>query len=147
MKSTVSGLKAILLACLAVGLAFPAAAAGDLLDDNGISAALPGITLDGVYADGGFFSETYAVGGAITYRDRNGKAGGSWSIKDGMFCTFYENQQGACFFVRRDGENCFAFIEPKIGPGGNKTPRDAWTSRGWNRASPSSCVEERKGTI
>ena len=104
MKSTVNGPAGVVLACFLALFAVPAGAAGELLDEKGIASSLSGITLDGVYHDGGFFSETYAAGGGITYRDRNGKADGNWSIKDGLFCTFYENQQGACFFVRRDGK-------------------------------------------
>ena len=146
MKSTVNGLIPAVIAVLLAVFALPAAA-DDMLDEGAIAATLTGITLDGVYADGGFFSETYAAGGAIAYRDRNGKSDGTWSIKDGMFCTFYENQQGACFFVRREGDNCFAFIEPKLGAGGSKVPRETWTSRGWNRATPSTCVVERKNSI
>jgi hypothetical protein len=147
MESTVNGPAGVVLACYLALLAVPAGAAGEILDEKAIASSLSGVTLDGVYADGGFFSETYATGGDITYRDRNGKADGNWSINDGMFCTFYENQQGACFFVRRDGDNCFAFIEPKIGPNGTKLPRDQWTSRGWNRATPSSCLVDRKDSI
>ena len=144
--STVSGLRALVAA-----VAFPAlaagAATGDLMDDAGIRAALAGITLDGVYAQGIFFTETYAADGTIAYVDGNGPNTGSWSVKDGMFCTFYQEQQGACFFVRREGINRFAFFEPKAGPGGTKAPRDAWTSRGWNRDEPSTCTEPRNGTI
>ena len=48
---------------------------------------------------------------SIRYHDVNGADSGEWSVKDDTFCTFYEGQEGACFFVERDGANCFTFFE------------------------------------
>jgi hypothetical protein len=144
MMSTV---KALLLVAGLSGAAVSVAAADGFLGDADLAATFTGMTLDGVYQDGGFFSETYAPDGTIRYVDANGRSEGSWAVKDGAFCTFYKSQEGSCFFVRREGTNCFAFFEPKAGPGGSKVPREDWTSRGWNRASPSTCVESRQGTI
>jgi hypothetical protein len=144
--STVRALPALLVAAALAGPA-PAAVAEDFLGDAAIRTAFAGVTLDGVYAEGIFFTETYAADGTIAYVDRNGPNTGTWSVRDGMFCTFYQAQQGACFFVRRDGENCYAFFEPKAGAGGSKVPRDVWTSRGWDRARPSTCTETRKDSI
>jgi hypothetical protein len=147
MMSTVRASSLFSAGLIWIGVLTPAIAAGALLSNEDLAPTFRGITLDGVYQDGGFFSETYAADGTIRYFDGNGKANGNWSVKDGAFCTFYENQEGSCFFVRREGPNCFAFFEPKVGPGASRLPRDEWTSRGWNRASPSTCVESRQGTI
>jgi hypothetical protein len=39
----------------------------------------------------------------------------------------------------RDGENCFTFYEAVEEQPGDPKPHTAWTSRGWNRASDSTC--------
>ena len=76
--------------------------------------------------------------GSIRYHDVNGSDSGEWSVKDDTFCTFYESQQGACFFVERDGKNCFTFFEAR-GDQNGPPPPSTWTSRGWNRESKSTC--------
>ena len=70
----------------------------------------------------------------------NGADSGQWSVEGDTFCTFYESAQGACFFVERDGENCFTFYEAVEGAGGALSPSETWTSRGWNRESDSTCT-------
>jgi len=145
--STVQGFRRLALWLALSAMAAPAFAAGTLLANDDLGRTFSGVTLDGVYKDGGFFSETYAADGTISYLDANGKADGTWSVKDGAFCTFYKKQEGSCFFVKQEGSNCFAFFEPKAGPSGSKVPREEWTSRGWNRANPSTCVEPKQGTI
>jgi hypothetical protein len=101
--------------------------------------AFEGITLDGVYKDGLFFSETYFEDGLIRYHDVQGADSGEWTVEDDTFCTFYENQTGACFFVVRDGENCFSFFEAVEDERGGVFPADDWTSRGWNREMDPTC--------
>lgn len=124
----------------------PAAAlAGAPVED--LEAVFRGMTLDGVYADGLFFSETYFEDGLIRYHDATGADSGEWSVRDGMFCTFYETQQGACFFVRRDGENCFTFYESVAGEDGSLAPRPDWTSRGWDRSRDPTCPENPEAVI
>jgi hypothetical protein len=142
-----SGLRLLAFGLGLAALPAFASAAGALLGNDDLTRTFPGMTLDGVYKDGGFFSETYAPDGTIRYLDANGRGEGNWSVRDGAFCTFYTKQEGSCFFVRQEGANCFAFFEPKAGPAGTRVPRDEWTSRGWSRASPSTCVEPRQGTI
>ena len=97
-----------------VALAFlgagPAAASQRMSADD-IATALGGIVLDGIYADGTYFTEAYHDDHSIRYWDANGAASGEWSIEKGLFCTFYENLEGACFAVERDGANCFTFFE------------------------------------
>jgi hypothetical protein len=147
MMSIASDLRLVALGLALAALPAPAMPAEAILGNDDLTRTFSGMTLDGVYKDGGFFSETYRPDGTINYLDANGRNDGNWSVKDGAFCTFYREQQGSCFFVRQEGANCFAFFEPKTGPGGTKVPRDDWTSRGWNRASPSTCTEPRQGTI
>jgi hypothetical protein len=121
-------------------LAAPAMAlAGERLSNDQIAKALSGVTLDGVYDSGAFFSETYNDDNSIRYHDVSGADSGEWSVKGGKFCTFYESQDGACFYVEQDGANCFTFFEPEETGGETAPPKKDWTSRGWNREHPSTC--------
>ena len=137
MKSTNKPIITLLLAA-AVSLAVFSADAGQRMTSSEIEGAFNGITLDGIYNDGTFFSETYKDDGSIRYHDRNGSDSGEWSVKGDTFCTFYESQQGACFFVERDGKNCYTFFEAR-GDQNGPAPSGAWTSRGWNREGKSTC--------
>lgn len=137
------------LAGLAVLLAMAAPViAGERMPEADIAKTFSGVTLDGVYATGAFFSESYNEDGTIRYHDVEGADSGEWSVQNGKFCTFYQDQQGACFFVERDGSNCFTFFEPEDvtapAPKDGTTPPEPgpkkdWTSRGWDRSHPSTC--------
>lgn len=129
------------------GLAFSTAEAGQSMAAAEIEETFRGITLDGVYNDGTFFSETYFDDGSIRYHDAFGADSGDWWVRGDMFCTFYEMQQGSCFFVVREGDNCFTFFEPERGPGGEIVPRENWTSRGWNREDDATCVKPPEAVI
>lgn len=109
--------------------------------------AFEGITLDGIYHDGLFFSETYFENGLIRYHDVQGADSGEWTVEDDTFCTFYESQTGACFFVVRDGENCFSFYEAIEDDRGRLSPAADWTSRGWNRAMDPTCTTPPAASI
>jgi hypothetical protein len=138
MMSTRSRLS-VLMAVIVV-LASSTVEAGRSMASAEIEATFRGITLDGVYNDGAFFSETYFDDGSIRYHDALGADSGDWSVRGDMFCTFYEGQQGSCFFVVREGNNCFTFFEPERVPGGGIVPRESWTSRGWNREQAATCI-------
>jgi hypothetical protein len=129
------------LAVLAVALvSLPdAGAAGERLFGFEMAKAFSGITLDGIYDDGSFFSETYFEDGSIRYHDVHGADSGQWSVEGDTFCTFYDSQQGACFFVEKDGDNCFSFYEAVEGADGKLEPNETWTSRGWNRQADPTC--------
>lgn len=127
-----------LVAGFALLATFPASA-GQRMTEAEIEATFPGMTLDGIYSDKLYFTETYKDDGSIRYRDANGSDAGDWSVKDGTFCTYYDAQEGACFYVVRNGENCFTFYEAIEGDGGKLKPKDEWTSRGWNRAEAATC--------
>ena len=123
------------VALLALGAA--AGPAGTRMGDAAMAAAFAGTTLEGIYADGTYFTEAYHDDGSIRYWDATGADSGEWSIEDGKFCTFYEGLQGACFVVERDGDNCFTFREKD--PDTGEIDPDTWTSRGWNRARKPTC--------
>lgn len=127
------------MALAALVVACPMAAAGERLAGSAIEATFKGMTLDGIYDDGAFFSETYFDDGSIRYHDDQGADSGEWSVKGDTFCTFYEGQDGACFFVERDGTNCFTFFEATEDTSKNLTPRETWTSRGWDRKAEATC--------
>ena len=127
------------LALLLLAVSAQPALAGEQMKGGDIAAALSGITLDGIYNDRSYFTETYNDDGSIRYHDTRRSDTGQWSVKGDTFCTFYEEQSGACFYVVRDGENCFTFHEAVEGTDGKLGPRETWTSRGWNRAARDTC--------
>lgn len=126
------------LALLAALLAPATGMAGEPLGEAEIASTFRGMTLDGIYRDGEFFSETYNEDGSIRYHGQTGADSGEWSVEGGRFCTFYEGAEGACFFVERDGANCFTFTAPDE-KAGRTVPQKDWTSRGWDRTKPSTC--------
>jgi hypothetical protein len=117
------------------------AAAGERMRAADIAKTFEGMTLDGIYENGAFFTETYNDDGSIRYHDSNGADSGKWSVENDQFCTFYSGQQGACFFVQRDGANCFSFFEESQAKDHKGEPADHWTSRGWSRDAASTCPE------
>lgn len=137
IRSTACRGRAAILLAATILLAAPASA-GERVKGTELEGIFSGMTLDGIYADGTFFSESYKDDGSIRYHDPDGADSGEWSIEGERFCTFYENSQGACFFVERDGANCFSFYAPD-GEGENAKPQADWTSRGWNRELPPTC--------
>lgn len=130
-----AGLASVMLAAMTPS----AVRAGERVPESEIEKSLAGVTLDGIYNNGAFFTETYNEDGSVRYHDIDGSDSGQWSVQAGKFCTFYETQQGACFFVERDGTNCFTFFVPDEKGGPNAGPVKDWTSRGWDRRKPSTC--------
>ena len=124
---------------LALVAATPPAAAGERMFGFEMEKTFSGQTLDGIYENGSFFSETYFEDGSIRYHDVQGADSGEWSVEEDTFCTFYEAASGACFFVERDGDNCFTFFQAVAGDGGKMVPSADWTSRGWRRGEDSTC--------
>lgn len=116
-----------------------AAHAGQSMNGTEIEATFRGITLDGVYGDGTFFSETYFEDGTIRYHESGVADSGDWSVRDGLFCTFYEGLEGGCFFVFREGSNCFVFYGAVEGADGNPVQDESLTAHGWDRRSEATC--------
>jgi hypothetical protein len=134
MKST-DACRRGMVAALALMMAATAAApalAGEKLNDSELRLALSGVTVEGDYGDGAPFTETYRANGSIKYSDEQGAQTGTWSIKDGHFCTFYKGMDGGCFVVERDGANCYTFFsaDPQTG----KIDPLHWTARAWDSA-------------
>ncbi|MBP0614145.1 hypothetical protein [Jiella mangrovi] len=149
------GLLAFLLFTSVLG-AEEIAAAGPAgsLDDAGLISALSGRNLEGVYADATPWSEAYAKGGTLSYRDRLGLWAGDWSVRNDRFCTFYRDEaiSGGCFLVARRGENCFDFYavdlssEPVVAAGDIAAGRN-WTARGWYVEAESTCPDENQHVV
>jgi hypothetical protein len=125
-------------------LAAPPAAASGMSADQ-IEATFSGATLDGIYFDGTYFTETYHDDGTIRYWDGISADSGEWSVEHGQFCTFYEGQEGACFTVERDGDNCFTFFEKDADTGAIDPKK--WTSRGWIRGHDNTCPDVPKAKL
>lgn len=108
-----------------------------------LQSTFSGQTIDGHYPNGSTFTETYASGGRIDYRDDMRSNGGRWSIVDGTFCTIYdEDPTGGCFRVIRSGSNCFEFYFVARSEEEASRPRAPdWTARGWIADKSSTCTE------
>src|SRR5262245_3311591 len=90
MKST----KTLTAVLMAVSLSATTAGAIDQQHGFEIRRALAGITLDGIYPDGSFFSETYNQDGTLSYHDANHDDTGTWQTARDQFCTYYKGQKG-----------------------------------------------------
>jgi hypothetical protein len=124
---------------LALALAAGTALAAERLDDDAITATLSGVTLEGVYGDGARFSEMYIDNGRVSYFDARGFVTGTWEVKGGTLCTFYEGMEGGCFAVERESENCFVFLAASSGKGKEGGESGEIVARGWDSARPSTC--------
>ena len=105
-----------LTACLAL-IATPAGAA-ELMTAEAMRGDFGGHTISGYYVrDQVAFVETYVEGGAISYKDTLGQDTGTWSLKDGTFCTFYDHITGACWYVVKEKPDCYEFYNAADFPG------------------------------
>lgn len=129
------------LATLVALLSIPAtlALAGEVdgplwLKDDAIKAALSGQTLEGRYANGRTFTESYQTNGRVAYVERGATIGGRWSVTEGTLCTIYDTDPtGGCFRVAKVGKNCFEFYFAARSEQQAPGPDDAkpqWTARG-----------------
>lgn len=115
------------------------------MDDASLAAAFKGKALDGEYASGRGFKETYRSDGGLRYKDDMRESGGHWSVKSGTFCTIYDDDPaGGCFRVEKASDNCFEFYfvartEDKAPGHADTAP--SWTARAWVAAQPSTCKE------
>ena len=136
MKSTKTLFAALLLLSLSAG---ERAQASEQMHGFELRRVFPGITLDGIYRDGSFFTETYDEDGTIRYHDANSADSGRWEIELDKFCTYYDSQKGGCFYVSSDGSNCFTFYHEVPGKSPRELETGAFDARGWNRDHPSTC--------
>jgi hypothetical protein len=101
-------------------------------------------TLNGAYASGLEFTETYLSDGTINYSDARLQATGRWHISDQGFCTFYDGSaemSGGCFLARKVSANCFEFYLRESQdsgplPEGETRP---YVAQGWYPEEPSTC--------
>ncbi len=120
-------------ACCALATSALATPNAATMDEAAIRAAFAGKTIQGNYASGKPFTETYRADGAIIYRERDIEYRGHWSVQSDAFCTIYHSDPtGGCFKVKRESENCFEFYFISRTEGqaaNNETVKPAWTAR------------------
>ena len=118
---------------------------GNWMDGAGLTSTFKGKALDGEYASGRTFKETYMDDGGLHYQDDGRVNGGHWSVSSGTFCTIYDDDPaGGCFRVQKIGANCFEFYfvartEDKAPGPPDRDP--SWTARAWISGHASTCKE------
>ena len=130
-------LTALTVIALTLTAAVPASGldGGNWMDGARLTAAFAGHAVDGEYASGRTFKETYKADGNLHYQDDMRESGGHWSVTSGTFCTIYDDDPaGGCFRVQQFGANCFEFYfvartEDKAPGPADGEP--AWTARAW----------------
>ena len=118
------------------------------MTETAMRTAFIGKTLDGYYADGKDFTETYTPDGRLDYRESRRKLSGYWYFQGNAFCTIYDPGQdlaGGCFTAVQVSANCYEFYVTSEG-GRRESDRDmapgpsgAWTARASRRGEPSTC--------
>ena len=132
----------VLIAVLLVAapaLAQNAKGKAPLLSGAEISSVMNGMTMTGNYGNGVKFTETYHPDGSIDYSDDQGSDTGRWFTRGDLFCTFYNNYDGACFAVRQSGPNCFEYYTEQEEDGSIHAYEGAWNSVGWDISKDSTC--------
>ena len=130
----------LLLACAAPCLA----GERQYMSGAELTSVFPGMTMVGNYGDGVKFAETYHLGGNITYRDDQESDTGHWFERNGLFCTFYQHGDGACYAVTQTGANCYEMYVRENEDGSKSKFSDNWNSVGWDNRRPSTCDLEDK---
>jgi hypothetical protein len=134
------------LACSTASLATETLKAPVPLDGPAIIKTFEGKTVKGVYADGTPVQESYKVGGGIDYWDSFRTSTGTWSVVNGLFCTFYNatEMSGGCFRVEQVSANCFDYFalagstEEALKP----TDKPRYTARAHILGAPDTCPDE-----
>ncbi|HEX6001435.1 MAG TPA: hypothetical protein VFZ16_18880 [Hyphomicrobiaceae bacterium] len=137
-----------LVAC--VGADAARADRGGWMTESAMRTAFIGKTLDGHYADGMPWTETYAPNGRLDYRDQRRAGPGDWHFRDNVFCTFYDpgyGLNGGCFRALRTSANCYEFYLAGLGgpddeAGEPPAPLRRWVARAALRDAPSTCQEQ-----
>ena len=110
------------------------------------AAAFVGQTIEGVYADGRWWSEDIASDGTTAYREDDLSAAGSYWFAGERMCFLYRDplDGGACFELWQRSANCYD-VYPADDDG---TIRAAlwqrvvgvlWHARFWRTGHPSTC--------
>ncbi len=116
------------------------------LDDGEILSQFKNETIDGRYANGKAFTESYAADGRITYKEPGVTLAGRWSVTEGTLCTIYDGDaSGGCYRVARVARNCFEFYfvsRTEAAAPGPPDGKPAWTARGSVQGQASACHDE-----
>lgn len=122
----------------------PLAARDSWMSESEIQTRFQGVAIDGHYASGKTFSESYLADGRLEYQERDRRNGGRWSVQSGAFCTIYDRDPtGGCYRVKRVGSNCFEFyFVARTEEQARRDPNEpSWTARGWVRTEPATCTD------
>ena len=107
-----------------------------------IKTTFGGKTIQGHYASGTAFIETYHAEGGIDYVERTRQFIGHWSLQGDAFCTIYRaDGSGGCYRVTQVGENCYEFYfvaRTEYDAANALTIPPSWTAR--------AAVSDRSGT-
>jgi hypothetical protein len=111
------------------------------MTEQTLRAAFIGKTLDGYYADGEDWTETYRQDGRLDYSDRKRRGAGYWYFRDHVFCTFYDpghDINGGCFTAFQVSANCYEFYLAGVSER-EADPAGGWVARASRRDEPSTC--------
>lgn len=115
------------------------------MSDAEIAAQFNDATVDGAYASGRPFTESYRADGRVEYAGHGLTIGGHWSVTAGTLCTIYETDpSGGCFRVAKVAENCFEFFfvsRTEQAAPGPEDAHPAWTARGSIRGADATCPD------
>lgn len=117
------------------------------MSEEAMRTAFIGKTLDGHYANGLTWTETYDSDGRLEYKERVRASGGYWYFRDHVFCTFYDpgkGLNGGCFTTIATGANCYEFYlaglsEREADEAAPLDPLRRWVARASRRGEPSTC--------
>jgi hypothetical protein len=103
------------------------------MDETAMKSAFAGKTIQGNYASGKAFTETYRADGSIDYSENNLEYRGHWSLQSGSFCTIYHSDPtGGCYQVRQVSANCYEFYfvtRTEAQAAEKDLGRPSWTAR------------------
>lgn len=147
--SFVVGITLLALIAQAAALITQTTAANALaawLSESELRTALAGKTLDGQYANGRAFTESYGEDGRLWYLEAGNKIYGHWSITAGSFCTIYDtDSSGGCFRVAKVSKNCFEFYfvsRTEDAAPGRDGDKPKWTARASVSGEDEACKDE-----
>lgn len=124
----------------------PSLAIEPWMDEGSIRSAFAGKSIQGHYASGKAFTESYLAGGGIEYREKGIEYRGHWSLQAGSFCTIYHSDPtGGCYQVRQVSENCYEFYfvtRTEVQAAEKDLGRPAWTARAAVSDRDATCNEK-----